>query len=318
MPTVDLGPCECCGDYPDSTCYYDGEESFRCVADGDEPPEGWTAVGKECPRGCCCFWLQPNTCGGVSLDAPCDVAPPETFQFQERISGIFVSGGYRECGDNATDYMNALPELPPITFTLSGVSGNAATYQGNASGNGWSLETPSNVTATLNVCLGIILLANEIWWERSGGLVRLRVFYKNYISPPVYPITPSAYPQSICDGMFTYPSAYLDGIAVVDASLVTPCDDGRGPDNDPVYYTNPEYPFHDAPSLTFRVTPPNSPPICYPEVAVDCGVCCESDGGCTAGVDGGLQSQSDCEDAGGTWLWNGDCDDCELLENPLP
>lgn len=315
MPTIDLGPCECCGEYPDSTCYYDGDESFQCVPDGEDPPEGWEAVGKECPRGCCCFWLQPYTCGGSSSNAPCDVAPPETFQFQERISGVFVSGGYGECGDNATDYMNALPELPPITFTLSSLSGSLAAYQGSASGNGWSLEMPSDVTATVSVCTGRIRLPTGIWWERLGGLVRLRVFYSNLFS--VYQLDPSAYPQTRCDGAFAYSSGSLDGIAVLDASLVTPCDDGIG-QNDPIYYTNPEYPSHDAPSLTFTVTAPNSPPVCYPEVAVDCGVCCESDGGCTAGVDGGLQSQADCEDSGGTWLWNGDCDDCGLLENPLP
>lgn len=316
MPTYNLGPCECCGDYPEgSVCYWDGDESFQCVAPDEDPPQGWTPTDKACPGHCCCHWFQPATCSGTSANAPCDVVPPQSFDFQIRIANSFTSGGFKECGDNATAYMNAVPELPPITYSFTGSSGGIANYQGAASGNGWTLQTPSNVTATVGICSGNIRL-QEIYWQRDNGLVTLRVFL--WYLPPYYIDIGSSivYPSTVCDGGPSYTAGILDGIAILDASLVTPCDDGVGPNN-PTYHTNPAATY-DAPSLTFQTLPPQSPPVCFAQAEVDCGVCCDSDGGCTAGIDGGLQSQTACADAGGTWIWNGECSDCAFLSNPLP
>lgn len=329
MPTIDLGPCECCGEYPDSTCYYDGDESFQCVPDGEDPPEGWEAVGNECPRGCCCFWFQPFACAGSSQNAPCDVTPPESFVMQFRTQGTFVSTGYYLCGPSAAAYMNAMPELPAVTFEFSHVQSGEAHYTGVAtSGNGWTLVSPLP-TARVSLCSAKITIEMLIW-ERNAGALQLKIWGGPYIFNPPPPdsiparltiasTTNSTYPNviSVCDAVPAYSaptSAAMSGRAEI-AIADVPCTDvGPYTTTYPVTCT----PTYDAPSLTFTVTAPNSPPVCFPEVDVDCGVCCESDGGCTAGVDGGLQSQSDCEDAGGTWLWNGDCDDCDLLENPLP
>lgn len=317
MPTINLGPCDCCGGVGvPATCYYDGDESFQCVADGDDPPEGWTAVAKGCPGQCCCYWLQPFDCGGTSENAPCDVAPPSSFAVQFRVANTFTTAGFGDCGDNAAAYMNQTPELPVVTFTLSSVTTTQATYNGTASGNGWTLLDPLPV-ATLTVCQGQVTISS-LYWERQGGLVKLDLWGQLFPSARTIYLTPTnvVYPDTVCDAAPAYAQTNIGGGAVLDASLVTPCDDGLGP-NDPTYPANPA-PRYDAPTLTFSTFPPQEPPVCYSDVPVDCGVCCEADGSCTAGIDGGSQNRTACEDAGGTWVWGGDCSDCAFLGNPLP